>query len=403
MLQKLDTAIAEIYFTEVPNYGQLIKLLNTDDAKSYRTIGKAFNFVVDQYNSLVTRHVLIDMFGNQARGMSYLRLSNLSIQKIDSKVQDKLKQLNSRLTFVISVANSMGIPVEIKPEEPEVPPLKPFPTQTIQRGWKRAVELPERTWSNIQGTAISDDWYFTFGKRDRPLTELKVAVTNRRDASKSFIADGYIGDYDDWKNHALGHTNSATVVQQDGDEYTLLVASMIGGQLATAIVDVVRKTVCIGKVIPLTGTNSGITSVQKVTDGRILLKGGGYYWWSNYDERGMKLEKAFRWDNTASKRVIDNVFHSGFAPSIAGQADWYEDGYLYTIAWSGDWEKCFIIEVIPNGPNDWAIWSNRMWWDEVKGRRFEPESIWFEGSKMMSGISMNNPYEAFIAELNFNK
>lgn len=420
MLQKLDTAIAEVYFTEIGDYGQLIKLLRTDDAKSYRTIGKAFNFVIAQYNSLITRHVLMDALGNRAYSMSYLKLSRLSLQTIETQIQDKLKQLDIRLTFVTNAATLMGASEESEqeppitpPKEPEEPNLKPFPTQVINRGWKRVKEFPEREWPGIQGTAIDNDWYYTFGMRSNSDTKLRLIVSNRRDNSKSFIATGDIGDYSKqaWEDnpidHPLGHTNGSTVLSRSGDEVTLLTASMHPGQIATAIVNLKNKTVRKGKVTYLYGSAGerigAVTSVQKMSDGKILFKASSYYWWGTYREDRIILTKAFKWNNGTAIELIHKLFGQSFVKTVAGQADWYEDGYLYSISWSDDWEKCFVFELIPNGPNDTAIWSNRMWWDEVKGRRFEPESIWFEGNQMKSGVSMNRPYESFIAELNFKK
>lgn len=431
MLQKLDAAIAEAYFTEIGDYGQLIKLLRTDDAKSYRTIGKAFNFVIAQYNSLITRHVLMDELGNRAYSMSYLKLSRLSLQMIETQIQDKLKQLEIRLTFVTNAAALMGISEESEqeppitpptdPEEPEVKPpvepeepnLKPFPTQVINRGWKRVKEFPEREWPGIQGPAIDNDWYYTFGMRSNSDTKLRLIVSNRRDNSKSFIATGDIGDYSKqaWKDnpidHPLGHTNGSTVLEQNGDQVTLLVASMHPGQVATAIVNLTNKTVRVGKKFYCYGSKGeqigAVTSVQKLADGRILFKASGYYWWGVFKNNNLILTKAFKYHNNNARDLINQIFGDEFVKSVAGQADWFEDGYLYWIAWSDNWEKCFVFELIPNGPNDTAIWSNRMWWDEVKNRRFEPERVWFENGKMMSGISMNRPYESFIAELNFEK
>lgn len=421
MLQKLDTAIAEVYFTEIGDYGQLIKLLRTDDAKSYRTIGKAFNFVVDQYNSLISRHTLIDELGNRAPAISYLKLSNLSIKNVDDKLQDKLKQLDSRLLFVKNAADLMGVTLEDEPEPPitppkepdppEVPQLKPFPTQVVNRGWKRTVEFPEREWPGIQGTAIDDEWYYTFGMRSNSDTKLRLIVSNRRDDSQSFIAVGDIGSYTSWQDNPvdnpLGHTNGATVLQREGDEVTLLIASMHGGQVVTAIVDLKKKTVRTGKITYLYGSAGerigAVTSVQKMADGKILFKASAYYWWGTYREDRIILTKAFKWNNATAIELIQKLFGQDFVKSVAGQSDWFEDGYLYSISWSDNWEKCFVFELIPNGPNETAIWSNRMWWDEVKGRRFEPESIWFEGNQLKSGVSMNRPYEAFIAELNFKK
>lgn len=439
-LQQVDNAIAEIYFTEVPNYGQLIKLLSTDDTKSYRTIDKAFNFVVDQYNSLINRHVLIDPYGNRAQGMGYLHLSNLSVRKVDSKVQEKLKQMNGRVDFVISAVDSMGIHVEIKPDEPEkpveppkepdkpkppvvpekpkepevkleVPQLKPFPTQVINRGWKRVKEFPERGWPGIQGTGIDNEWYYTFGKRSNADTKLRLIVTNRFDNKKSFIATGDIGDYDNWDKeptkNPLGHTNGVTMLSKTGNEVTLLIATMHTGQVATAIVNLGKKTVRTGRTTTLVGsageTIGAVTSVQKIADGKILFKASNHYWWGEYNPDRIVVTKAFKWNNATALAQIRKLFGQNFVKSVVGQADWYEDGYLYSISWSDNWEKCFVFELIPDGPNNTAIWSNRMWWDEVKGRRFEPENIWFEGNQMKSGISMNTPYDAFIAELNFKK
>lgn len=284
--------------------------------------------------------------------------------------------------------------------------LEPFPEQMENRGYKIISHLPEPSWATTQGAGFDDEYMYVFGSPSGVGSPMMLAVTHKNDTKRSFIANGSLGlfvsgsgasDPKNWQ-YALGHANDCAVVRQIGDEVTLLVASMIPNELATCIVNLKTQTAQLGKRISVSGFNGGIASIQIMPNGQVMATADGYYKTADFDESGMTFE-------TFARRPImtDLVKDLGFDDKATGQADWYENGYLYISVWLANLRKSMIIETIPQGPDERAIMSNRYWWDEEAGRRFEIEKVWMENDEFYANVSMNNPYDNFIMQPNWKE
>ena len=390
MLQKLDTAIAEVYFTEIGDYGQLIKLLRTDDAKSYRTIGKAFNFVIAQYNSLITRHLFINEMGEQAKSITPLRLDGLLIQSVEQVIWLKLGELEQKLKFVTEALDLMGIELQ----------TKPFPDEVIGRGYAITSHLAESNLATTQGAGFDDEYIYAFGTTKGSGSPTFLTVTHKTDPDKSFIAKGSLGNWvsgggaADPNNYhnALGHANDCAVVEKKDDEVTLLVASMIPKEMATCVVNLKTQEARIGVRTPIFGFEKEVVaSVQQLPNGQVMVRASGYYTTERYDEKGMTFTRIAQHPN------MTNVVNAlGFAHKASYQADWLEGDYIYVSVWLSKLKKSLIVETIPQGPDQPAIISNRYWWDEEAGRRFEIEKVWIDDGVMYANMSLDKPYENYI-------
>ncbi|MCW0952997.1 hypothetical protein OIT44_02785 [Weissella ceti] len=387
-IKQIDTAIAEMYGTEIGSYDDLTPLLHQDTSKSYRHVGRAFNFVIEQYNSLVIRHLFIDEMGDAAVRLRKLRIDGLVVATVDRVARQKLNDLIVGLAFVTSAVNLMGVDINKAPEV-HFEPVK-------STEWEVEATL-EQKWGTTQGAAFDGDNYYVFGSTGATGGKMMLSVVNRHDERQSFVATGDLGDLlsgsqlDTPQDNALGHANDSAVVSRDSSEVTLLVSSMIRNEIATCIVNLRDRTARIGKRIPITGFNSAQYSVQLMAGNKVMVRALDAYWTAKYNENGMHFVKFAR--HVDMRQVVKDL---GYKSAAVYQADWYENGYLYTSAWLPDLRASLIVETIPQGADDQAVVSNRHWYGYDKGRKFEIEKVWYDNGEMYANVAQSNPYEHHI-------
>lgn len=402
-----------VYMVEPQSVPALERLSSIYDERFYCACLNNIELVRKYFNNsieIMNRELgFVDVTtGDELIGLSNTFNSSLDLYSFETDISLFLKDLDNGIENYSRLLDIyLGDDKNVEPESiiPEGRHWKPLDQDVVSNGYTRIFEYPVPGWSNTQGVGFDKDHYYAFGQVSGTETNLRLAVIDKNDPDKSFVARGDIGDYTDYKNYMLGHTNDCTVMYQKGDEVTLLVSSMIPGEVATAIVNLKTQTVRYGKRIPVVGSKGekigAVTSSQLIDNNRVILKASSYYWVAKFNETKMELVKFIKSNNASVLKIVKEKFGENYFDGIAGQSDWFENGYLYTIAWSGDWKKCVVFEMIPQGPDDWAIPSNRYWWGEEANRRFEPEKVWIENGKFMITVSMNGPYDNFIAEMNW--
>lgn len=377
-LKQIETAISEMYGTDIAVYHDIIPLINTDNAKSYRTIGRAFNFVIDQYNLLISRHLFIDEMGDTAVPLRYIRLNDLLVRNADRIARFKIQELLSGLSFVTDALASMGVDFDMP-------------------DWTTVATLSETYLGTTQGAGFDDDYYYVFGSVGATGGKMILSVTHRRNPELSFTATGDLGNLLAGNSllnptdNALGHANDCAVIERNGDEVTLLVSSMIENEMATCIVNLRDHTARIGVRIPLYGVNSAQYSVQVLANNQIMIRASEWYWVADYNQTGMHFTKFAR--HAEMNSVVRDL---GYNSNAVYQADWFENGRLYTTAWLPQIKSSVIVETMPNGVTDRAIPTGKHWLGSGDGRKFEIEKVWFDNGKMYANIALANPYEHLI-------
>ncbi|WP_419154088.1 hypothetical protein [Weissella viridescens] len=346
-----------------------------------------------------------------------MKSAELLVDKFCSGLDKKIQEFKHILDINLG-SDDIAIP-EPEPEPEPEPDHTPnvAPTRVMSTGYSHLYGLPNATQNGTQGAGFDENYYYIFGRSRSTDSKLLLHVVAKNSKDKSFMASGEIGNQisagkqatpPDYNKNQLGHANDCAVISHNGNEVTLLVASMEPNKVATCIVNVVEQTVRFGTRITLKqltnaiNPNLIIASVQKLPDGKIMMTGGGRYWLADFNENEMKLESFARDTRYVYLDYIQNIFGTDKVKDLGFQSNWYENGYLYfAMNGIGNTNLNFVMEVIPQGPEALVIPSNRIWYLESDRQDFELEKVWFEKGQMMGNLAVTHPTDNYIAALNW--
>lgn len=416
VVTKINTVQEELKkfgFDEADTLSNVELVIKKYDREAYVDTTQAFNFVIKQIDNL------IDFVGIPVSKRLFT-MKNLTLNSFNEEVDELTTNMHKALDKVRKALELSGVFVAFDPFEDIDVPNDDTPEEsngkenikpTINRGYTQLQSFPTQNLSTIQGAGFDDDYWYAFGTYPDSARPMVLSVIHKTDPAKSFVAKGNLGTFLSGSSpelvpgtsNILGHANDCSVVEKNGSDVTLLVSSMIPNQVATCVVDLESKTAVLGKVIPVVnddGSSSGVvSSSQTLGDGRVILKCGGKYRIGMYDPNGIKLTAFAKYTANKAKIAIEQRFGSDFWEGrVVGQADWYENGYIYMSCWESTTHKSLIIELDPKGPDEFAQPTGRFWWDESAGHSFEIEKVWFEKGQMRIVTAMKNPSQHFISE-----
>lgn len=401
-----------------------VDISNIYNEKSFWMIEKSINWLIKEINGYIK---LLNQLSyvNVETGLSMTTLpkfsfNTLNLYQINVAIIDELGLVKQAIIDIQNTLDGFGLlsDVPLPTENPKLPDaLVPFQNDVLNSGMVKKAEFPDTSFHTTQGAGFDDNYYYSLGRKSPTDMKLYLQVIGKDAKHPSFVATGNIGNHvvagqsgpkNDYSKDTLGHANDCAVMYQNGSEVTLLVSSMEPNKVATCIVDLTKRTVRIGKRIPLftkaeeqVSPYLTVTSVQNLHDGRVMLKANNYFWTAKYDESSMQLERFAQTSKTDWFNIVRQKLGNHFLETATTQSDWYQNGYLYGVLTGTGAHQSVIIELIPQGPDKPAIASNRLWWTSDTVRRTELEKIWFENNEMYGNFSMTNPYDNYIAKIDW--
>lgn len=380
-----------------------VKLSLTEyNERAYVNIAEAFNFVVNGLEPLAKLVGVVPAVRFKSRGLTLLQLG-MDIDTNMIILGNFLVKLSRELEMIGVEVNLDDVKWEADTDvdESEDDDAGEVWPEVINKGWTRVATSSESDWATTQGAGFDEEYYYVFGSKTGNGGKTQLSAIHKSDPNKSFIATGDLGvfisgtevDLPENYQYPLGHANDCVVISRKDNIVKLLVSSMLPKEMATCLVDLEKQTATIGVRVPISGFNGWSSSAQKLPDGRIMVRSSGYYWIAEYNETELVFKKTAKLPNL--NQVVQSL---GFDSEAIYQADWYDNGFFYTIAWLPKLNKSLVVETISNSIEASNRFTNRYWIGDDNGRKFEVEKVWFENGQMMFNVTQNKPNDNWVGE-----